>query len=282
MALVELNHPFAIILSKLFDPFQNGQLGWDEKPVIEITIDGFGYGGPVVANLALRDDDGHGELIVIELYPTKEEDLPETELSETEPAIHAGVKVIVSHFLPPGTSIFLLPEAGFLARFVFLHEDEFVICNCYTANTAKGEKKLRDEEFRLRDRERQQAEKQLALERKQAALEQEASLRHFPDVASMLAADAAEVHAQAEAKRLQRDAEIAERDRAEAAAAAAVKAKKAEEARERKAAKDAKVEAERLANFGGKKGSPPPSSGSSRSASNSPPPPSGGQAVARR
>ena len=130
--------------------------------------------------------------------------------------------------------------------------------------------------------EAKQQQKQLALLQKQAALEKEASQRGFPDVASMLAADAKEADAAKTAKQQQREAEKAERDRAEAAAEAAEKAKKAEKARLRKAVKEAEEEAERQAKFGNKKGSPPPSSGSSRSTSASPPPPSGGQAVGRR
>jgi hypothetical protein len=118
---------------------------------------------------------------------------------------------------------------------------------------------LANEKARLAERQ----SRALAFKREQAALEKEASRRGFPDVASMLAADAKKADEQAEVTRQQQNAEKAEHDQANAATAASEKAKNAKEARERKAAKEAADAAEHQAKFGNKKGSPPRSTSTS-------------------
>jgi hypothetical protein len=250
-------NPLGTLLARIIPPFQKRQLVWEETLVDEIAINGVGNEGPVEAVLNLDDQDRRGKTIVIKLAPIEEKDIPEKKSSERNLEISAAWKVLLSHFLLPGTSLFVVSNNDSFVEFVFRHNDEFVICSCYTDNTTKGRQKLRDDEFRLKYRESREVEKQLALERKRAALEKEASQRGFPDVASMQAADAAEAQEQEEAKRQQRYAEKAERDLAERAAEAAEKAKKAEVARLGKAKKEALDEAARLEKFGGKKSSPP-------------------------
>lgn len=94
-------------------------------------------------------------------------------------------------------------------------------------------------------------------------LQCQALLRGFETLQDMQAADA-------EAERKQRQAAEAERQHLRREAERAEAAKKAAEAQQRRADKEAQDEADRLAKFGGKKGSPTPSSSSSRSASASP------------
>lgn len=209
-------------------------------------------------------DHPQGTNLVVSLSEVDPLTLPGRELTEVEKVASR----VLSPIVPDGRVCAPSAVPGAVAAFVW--EDKWVLARVTVEHSKVARKKLKDQARREAEMQRDREERQRQLEAKhaaeQAALEAKAKSGGFPDVATMLAAEAKAAAELAEAERLRKQAAEDERNRVRREEEAALKAQKAAIALRNKAEREA-AKAERLAKW-------------PRDASTSPP--QGGKAVGKR
>lgn len=221
-------------------------------------------GGGAAAWFSLKSGHPPRTHLVVSLSEVDPQSLPGRELTEDEKLASR----VLSPIVPDGRVCAPSEVPGAVAA--FLWEDKWVQASVTVEHTKEARRKIKAERLREEERQRDLEERQRQLEAKQAAeqaaLEDKAKSGGFPDVATMLAAEAKAAAELADAERLRKQAAEDERNRLKRVEEAALKAQKAAIALCSKAEKEA-AEAERRAKW-------------PRSASTSPPP--GGKAVGKR
>jgi hypothetical protein len=178
---------------------------------------------------------------VVSLSEVDPETLPGRELTPDEKKI-AGV---LSPIVPDGRVYAPSETPGAVAAFVW--KDKWVLASVTVEHSKVARKKLKDQARREAEMQRDQEERQRQHEAEeaaeQAALEDKAKSGGFPDVETMLAAEAKAAAELAEAERQRKIAAEEVRQKERRAQEQAEATQIAEEARKRKAEKDAAVAA---------------------------------------